>query len=118
MGSDPRETFVGEPIEPAREAMDAGAAPTGGPALPRRFRWRGKEYEIGEVLETWRETGPCTHGSGERYVRKHWFRVRAATGEEMKLYFERRARSARDRAKRWWLYTVVFDAQAGGRRPS
>jgi hypothetical protein len=24
----------------------------------------------------------------------------------MKLYFERQARSGRERTKRWWLYTV------------
>jgi len=109
--SDPSERFVCEAIKPVRGAMDTLGMARGEPGLPLRFLWRGREYAVAEVLERWKETGPCTSGSGERYVRKHWFRVRTTTGEEMKLYCERRPRSGRERLKRWWLYTVA-DAQA------
>jgi hypothetical protein len=71
-----------------------------------RFVWRKAEYVVEELLGKWKDTGPCTSGSGEHYVRKHWFHVRTTTGEEMKIYYERQARSTRERMKRWWLYTV------------
>jgi len=99
--------FVGEPIEPIAESMDTRRMATGGPGLPMRFRWRGEAHEVAEVLEQWRQTGPCTSGSGEQYVRKHWYRVRTTGGVEMKLYFERQARSGRERKVRWWLHSTT-----------
>lgn len=101
------EKLVSEPLKPVMAAVDAGRIVIGGPLLPTRFVWRGTEYSVAEVLEQWKETGPCHHGSGERYVRKHWFRLRMATGEEFKVYFERHARSPSQRKQRWWLYTVA-----------
>jgi hypothetical protein len=86
--------------------MDTGRMARGEPGLPGRFLWRGQEYVVERVLEQWKETSPCTSGSGERYVRKHWYRIRTTSGSEMRIYFERQARSARERKRRWWLYTV------------
>jgi hypothetical protein len=102
----PNERFVSEPIEPAPGSFDTAGMTRGEPGLPGRFAWRGREYEVAETLETWKETAPCHHGSDEQYVRKHFFRVRTACGREMTLYFERQARSRRERKKRWWLFTV------------
>ena len=101
-----RREFVSEPISPAAETYGTAGMSAGGPGLPGRFTWRGAEYEVAELLDRWRETGPCTSGSDERYVRRHCFRVRTTDGAEMVLYFERRARSAREKKRRWWLYTV------------
>jgi hypothetical protein len=98
--------FIGEAIEPIAEAMDTRRMARGEPGLPMRFLWRGQEYEVAEVLEQWRQTGPCTSGSDEQYVRKHWYRIRTTSGEEMKLYFERQARSGRERTLRWWLHSL------------
>ena len=98
--------FVGEDIQPVPGEQAAAQAAAGGPALPLRFVWRGREYAIVQTLEAWRETGPCHHGSGERYVRKHWFRALTASGETMTLYFERYGRSGGKTARRWRLYTV------------
>jgi hypothetical protein len=101
--------FVGERIEPVPGTGDAAQASRGSPGLPQRFTWRGTTYKVAEVLKTWRVTGPMkgsSRGEGEQYVRKHWFLVRTASGEEMTLYFERQARSGRQRKKRWWLFTV------------
>lgn len=103
-----QERLVSERLTPILETVDARRVVIGAPLLPARFRWRGVEYAVAEVLEEWKETGPCHHGSGERYVRKHWWRIRTATGEEMKIYFERQARSARQKTQRWWLYTVMM----------
>ncbi|HUT36316.1 MAG TPA: DUF6504 family protein [Planctomycetota bacterium] len=100
--------FIGEAIEPIAEAMDTRRMAAGEPGLPMRFRWRGAEHEVAEVLQQWRETGPCKSGSNEQYVRKHWYRVRTMRGEEMKLYFERQPRSARERKARWWLHSATM----------
>jgi phosphoribosylglycinamide formyltransferase-1 len=98
--------FVSEPITPVAATMDARRMARGEPGLPGRFLWRDQEYEVAEVLEQWRETGPCKSGSDEQYVRKHWYRIRTTSGEEMKLYFERQARSGRERTLRWWLHSL------------
>ncbi|MBN1867654.1 cytoplasmic protein [Candidatus Sumerlaeota bacterium] len=101
-----KQRFVSEPIRPIVEAIDTSGAPLGEPGVPMRFVWRGTEYVVEELLGKWKDAGPCTSGGGERYVRKHGFHVRTTTGEEMKIYYERQARSTRERKKRWWLYTV------------
>lgn len=108
------ETFISEAIEPVGETFDASRMATGEPGLPRRFRWRGREYEVREVIERWKESGPCRNGADEVYLRKHWYHVRLDDGSEMKLYFERQPRGgARSRA-RWWLYTHVSSKTSKG----
>ncbi len=102
-----QEQLIAEAITPVPGTMDTGGMARGEPGLPMRFTWRGKEYAVAEVLRRWKETGPCHHGSGERYVRKHWFELRTGDGCVMKLYFERQPRSAREKHKRWWLHTVM-----------
>jgi hypothetical protein len=100
------ERFIGERILPVPGTFDSRGMAEGGPGLPMKFLWRGEEYAVDEVLESWKDTGPCTSGSEERYIRKHWFRIRTTSGHEMKIYFERQARSRREQKARWWLYTV------------
>ncbi len=100
------EQLISEPLQPVH-GQTSGPVVAGAPLLPARFLWRGVEYKIREVFETWKETGPCTHGSGERYVRKHWFRIGTTCGDEMKIYFERKPRSARQAKQRWRLYTFT-----------
>ena len=97
--------FISEPIRPDGETFDTARMAVGGPGLPPRFRWKNETIRIARVLRTWRETGPCDHGSGEAYVRKHWFEVVTDSGQTMTLYFERRARAGRTQS-RWWLFTI------------
>ena len=103
--SQPADGFVSEPIQPVVGTIDAAALATGGPGLPSEFVWRGKPLAIVAVRRSWRETGPCRNGSGEAYVRKHWFEVETAEGDRATLYFERQGRSPGTK-KRWWLYTI------------
>jgi len=111
------EEFVSEAIQPVAETIDVAPMAIGEPGLPRQFRWRTRTIHIARVLRTWRETGPCHHGSGEKYVRKHWFEVLTDAGERLKIYFERQARSRKDRS-RWWLYTIDTSHEpAGGGAP-
>ena len=105
--------FVCEPIQPAGGSMDTAAMARGEPGLPVRFVWRGEEYAVEAVLEQWKEAGDCKSGAAERYVRKHWFRIRTLDGQEMKLYFERQPRSARQCKSRWWLHTILANGAGG-----
>ncbi len=100
-----RERFVSEAIDPLIETCDTARMAVGEPGLPRQFRWRGQTVQVISMLRTWRETGPCRHGSGERYVRKHWFEIATDSGATMKLYFERKPLHGRTDS-RWWLYSV------------
>ena len=85
---------------------------TGEPGLPARFLWRDTEYEVAKVLEKWKTTGDCHHGSAEQYVRRHWFRLETTNGTEMQVYFERQPRS-RQNKKRWWLATISTEEKNG-----
>jgi len=100
------EQFVGEAIRPAGGFLPTGGARVGGPALPAGFVWRGRRYGVAEVLRRWKTTSPCHSGSREQYVRKHCFLIRTSDGVEMRIYFERQARSSRQARSRWWLHTV------------
>jgi len=97
--------FVSAAIQPVAGTIDAALMSTGQPGLPRQFRWGSQTIQIARVLKTWRETGPCHHGSGERYVRKHWFEVLTDSGDTMQIYFEQQPRS-RGNKRRWWLFTI------------
>jgi hypothetical protein len=100
------EEFVSEPIVPVAGTFDATGMTRGEPGLPSRFVWREREYTTADVLEAWKETGPCRSGGPEQYLRKHWFKIRTDDGLEMTIYFERQARSKSQSKKRWWLYTT------------
>ena len=100
------EEFVSEPIKPVPGTFDTTGMTRGEPGLPQRFVWRDQEYTVAAVLAVWKEDGPCRHGSGERYLRKHWFKITTGQGPHMTLYFERQARSKEQSHMRWWLYTI------------
>jgi hypothetical protein len=101
------EEFISEPIKPVAGTFETAAMTRGEPGLPGRFVWRDTEYAVAEVLETWKETGPCKSGSPEIYLRKHWYKIRTTDNLIMKLYFERQPRSKGQCKTRWWLYTIT-----------
>lgn len=105
-GSQTREELVSQQIKPVGGTADPRAMASGLPGLPERFIWRGEEIVVAEVLETWMETGPAREGGTARYLRKHWFRIKAASGAEMKVYFERQPRRGSPAKARWWLYST------------
>ncbi len=119
-----KERLISEAIEPRWSAGAAEAAVVvGEPVLPERFAWRGREFAVAHVLEAWKTLGPEKGGS-ELYLRRHWYRVRTDGGVEMKLYFERKARTRAQAKRRWWLYSIVEpgdppagDLPAGGEVP-
>lgn len=113
MTMESRERFVSEAVVPVAGTFDAGRMAAGEPGLPGAFRWRGRALEIATVLRSWRATGPCRHGSGELYVRKHWYEAVTRDGATLKLYFDRQPRSGRI-ATRWWLYSIREPVGEGG----
>jgi hypothetical protein len=80
------EEFISEPIRPDAATFDARAMAAGQPGLPRGFTWRDRYYEITEVLEEWKVSEAEDHAGGERYYRKHFWRVRVNSGELMTIY--------------------------------
>jgi phosphoribosylglycinamide formyltransferase-1 len=101
-----KETLISEEVVPVPGSGLVSTATRGEPALPSRFTWRGTEYRITAVLNAWKTTGPCSHGSGELYVRRHWYTVSVEPPCVMTLYFDRQARQTRRPKARWWLYTI------------
>lgn len=109
------EQLISEPLTPATDRSDTSRMAIGEPGLPREFLWRGRTVRITAVLRTWRETGKCTHGSPERYVRKHWYEVLADDGARMKIYFDRHPRPHKSRKEpRWWLFSIGEPAENTG----
>lgn len=98
--------FVSESITPDPGSLDPAIMARGEPALPRRFTWRKQRFEVREVLETWKDYGDCRHGSGERYLRKHWFHVRTDDGTEMRIYFLRQPGTGKSAKSRWWIHSI------------
>ncbi len=98
--------FISEPLTPTPGTFDAAAMARGEPGLPRRFTWRGVEHGVVEVLEQWKTSSP-EGGSGEMYLRRHWWTLRTDTGHTMTLYCERQPRSARAARQRWYIYALA-----------
>jgi hypothetical protein len=99
------EQLISEAITPIIETCDTARMAAGEPGLPREFLWRGEAIEIATVLRSWRETGKCSHGSPELYVRKHWYEVATTSRRIMKIYFQRQPRRGQ-KGPRWWLFSI------------
>ena len=78
----------------------------GEPGLPVSVTWRGESYRLIEVMERWKTTTACSHGSGEQYVRRHWFRVCTDRDMVMTLYCDRKGTRGKPKSPRWWLFTT------------
>ena len=109
----PRARFIGELLTPVLTgAADTGRMGHGEPALPGAFRWRGGSFTVAGVTRRWKEHGPCRHGSGEAYLRKHWFELITGDGRTATIYFERQpgrggVRSGTSRLRsRWRLFSI------------
>lgn len=102
-----KESLISEAIEPLMEETAELPFQAGEPILPSRFRWREREYRIETVLESWKQYSSGSVSMPEHYLRKHWFHIRTDDGSEMKIYFERKARSKGSERARWWIYTIV-----------
>ena len=98
--------FISEHLQPV--GGDYALPPAiGEPALPLRFKWRRKTHEVVRVRRRWKALEPDrTHGSGELYLRRHWFELEMDDGAVWTVYFLRQPGSQRSAKARWWLYGV------------
>jgi len=106
-------SFVSEPIVPLEASFDTSGMARGEPGLPHKFRWRGKEFEVAEVLAQGRDHGDCRNGSGERYVRRHVYRVLTDDGSILRVYFQRSVGRGAMGKTRWWLHSIESCAPVG-----
>ena len=108
-------SFVSETLVPLRSSFDTDLMSRGEPGVPHEFRWRKQEWQVAEILESWKEHGDCAHGSKERYVRKHVYRVRTTRGWVLRLYFQRSFGRGKFRmTSRWWVHSIEISDPADG----
>ena len=103
--------FVSEPLVPTSLPVSVAALAAGEPSLPKGFRWRDREYEIIEVLSQ-RKVLKQESFSGEKYVRRHQYRLRMDDGTIWTVYFVRhppRSGISKPGAPRWYLQTIDAD---------
>jgi hypothetical protein len=98
--------FICECIKPDRATGDTTSMSRGLSGLPAGFTWRDRHVTVGEVIEDWKQSEPCDHHSGERYYRKHYYRIRVDGGEVWTVYALRHMKQGENPSRRWWLYTV------------
>ena len=107
MPIDTDESFISEPIGPKAGTFARAGMARAEPGLPGSFAWRGREYTVARLIESWKSTTPDRGGGSERYVRKHWYRVGTTTGEVMTLYFTRQPSAGRSGStQRWFLFSM------------
>ncbi len=101
------EEFVSESITPHKGTFDAAPMAAGMPGLPSGFDWRGTSYAVVERLETWKQSGAEKgRADGERYLRRHYFRVRMSDGSVWTVYFTRQPSGSGSARRRWFIYSV------------
>ena len=111
------EGFVSEPITPQAGTFDAGAMAAGLPGLPRGFRWRGAAYTVVALLDAWKQSAPeGGRPDGERYLRRHCFRLRMNDDSVWTVYFTRQPPRGGSPKSRWFLYSIETGPQATGDR--
>ena len=103
---DRNEEFMSESITPVAGTFDTKTMARGEPGLPTRFVWRHVEYTVAQIIGKWKETSPCRSGGKEKYVRKHWYKIKTTNDRIMQIYFERKPLSKRKSKIRWWLYSI------------
>lgn len=108
MMSDNSKEFICEPMIPLA-GFDTAAMSRGEPGLPQRFTWREQEYRVKGVLRKWKTSGPCRNGSGEVYLRRHWFEIVTDPPATMIVYFDRQAKDRNRPKARWWVYSVQIE---------
>ena len=105
------EKLISEPVTPVAGSFNAAAMATGSPGVPMAFVWRGREYRVARIMAERKTLRGCRNGSGEKYIDKHIFTVKAESGETMTLY---RARTG-SKDDSWVLYTIANESE--GVRP-
>ncbi len=97
--------FVAEPLEPVGGAFDTAAMGTGLPGLPNAFRWRDQEFQIAAELGSWKHSASYNGTvGGQRYLRRHYWRLRMSDGSAWTVYFIRHTPRSGSSRRRWFIY--------------
>jgi len=97
--------FVSEPITPHRGTFDIAAMGRGLPGLPAGFDWHGEPFDITEVVESWKQSAPeGGRPGGERYLRRHYYRLRMSDASIWTVYFIRHTPRSGSPRLRWFLH--------------
>lgn len=108
------EEFVSEPIKPRAGTADRAAMATGVPGLPDGFDWRGTSFDIVATLETWKASAAeGGRPGGERYLRRHYYRLKMSDGSVWVVYFLRQTPRGGSAKRRWFLLSVSSSESAG-----
>jgi hypothetical protein len=115
--------FIGEPIQP-----EFGEPPPllKKPGAPVRFRWRGEDFAVAEVLAEWHEYS--RHGRaalnltpahaqaalerGSRGAGRDYFTLRSKDGRVFTLYYDRAPKSVSDSLGEWILLEEEVNSEA------
>ena len=101
------EEFVSEPITPHKTAFDTRAMAAGLPGLPGGFDWRDESYQVSVELMAWKRSQPeGGRAGGERYLRRHYYRLRMSDGSVWTVYFLRQTPKSGSPTSRWYLYSI------------
>lgn len=98
--------FVSEPLIPFG-GFETSRMAQGEPGVPAGFRWRKQDYHVKAVRASGRNWGDCTHGSGERYVRRHTYEVLTEEGLTFRISFQRTFGKSPVSRHRWWIHGVA-----------
>lgn len=113
--------FISEPVQ---VQFDEAPALEKKPSCPDRFVWRDRTYTVLAVLSEWHDygrRGKMAHnmrpshaaraaGRGSWGVGRHYFRVRASTGQIFDLYYDRAPKSVDERKGAWVLFQEMEPA--------
>ncbi len=99
--------LISEPITGQTGTFDAGRMGLGEPGLPAAFAWRDERFAVVERLLSWkhsqREGGKPR---GERYLRRHYHKLRMNDDSIWTVYFIRQTPASGNPKARWFLYTI------------
>lgn len=100
--------LISEAITPVPGAFDTVAMSRGEPGLPKAFDWRDNRFRVVEVLDRWKQSS-AEGGTGERYLRRHCYRLKMDDDSVWIVYFTRQSpkgASPRTARQRWFMYTL------------
>lgn len=99
--------LISEPITPHAGTSDISSMGRGEPGLPTGFDWRGKSFELVDVLRKWKDTSrEGGRAGGDLYLRRHYYRLNMSDDRIWTVYFIRQTPRTGEAKSRWFLYTV------------
>lgn len=97
--------LISECIVARAGTADAGRMALGEPGLPAGFAWRGEDYNIVDVLSTWKHSSrEGSSAQGQLYLRRHYYELRMSDGSLWTVYFSRQNPRSGNPKARWFLY--------------